>query len=585
MNEIEKALMEAINNRQSNATTGYEMLNSLIPKKQTVEEYQKTAAEELRPFLGSRAADREYDQSQILFNLSKNLFDYGSTGQFGPAASNFIGNVGAISKAAIDAEKQRKLAIGTRAMALRDADKKAEADIRTKIASIRATASGADKVSQNVRFSYPEVDETTKKPTGRYVSELLTVDRKDRPAMEQALNEKYKDVGGITPLTVVPSSYEPSQVTVVNPNTGERRTFPDLNTFNAIKNKYAKGDDFLLNARILKDSSGAGDYDAQETRMLRELFIDKDKDKDKDISGVKTRYLNTVSSEINPGKVSPEEGNFGIATFPTFPDNDYGVNNRDLKIIEQGLLSNKIQASEIDLPVLNALRNKNPNNNKLTGIIDDRRKQILGDDFDYVAGGELFKLRAISDAGDLPAMISSENLKRLKTLTGVSAPLTAAWSSFQAFIENEPSNPKARALLRAIEFGNVIANSQARELFGFDNQKLTQQIIELSKVLDIQTGANVAITDVKAQAESIVQLIDNQLSIAEKNIDRAYNNTIASSQGVKARDKILGLTPYRQVLLDVLTSIESIQQKDFSDILSTASREAGYSSGWSEVNK
>jgi hypothetical protein len=132
MNELEKALMEAINNRQSNATTGYEMLNSLIPKKQTVEEYQKTAAEELRPFLGSRAADREYDQSQILFNLSKNLFDYGSTGEFGPAASNFIGNVGAISKAAIDAEKQRKLAIGTRAMALRDADKKAEADITLK---------------------------------------------------------------------------------------------------------------------------------------------------------------------------------------------------------------------------------------------------------------------------------------------------------------------------------------------------------------------------------------------------------------------------------------------------------------------
>jgi hypothetical protein len=144
MNELEKALMEAINNRQSSATTGYEMLNSLIPKKQTVEEYQKTAAEELRPFLGSRAADREYDQSQILFNLSKNLFDYGSTGEFGPAASNFIGNVGAISKAAIDAEKQRKLAIGTRAMALRDADKKAEADIKTKIASLKASTTKPD---------------------------------------------------------------------------------------------------------------------------------------------------------------------------------------------------------------------------------------------------------------------------------------------------------------------------------------------------------------------------------------------------------------------------------------------------------
>ena len=119
MNEIEKALMEAINNRQSSATTAYERL---MPKEKSIEEYQKTAAEELRPFLGSRGADRDYDQSQILFNLSKNLFDYGSTGEFGPAASNFIGNVGAISKAAIDAEKQRKLAIGTRALASRDKD-------------------------------------------------------------------------------------------------------------------------------------------------------------------------------------------------------------------------------------------------------------------------------------------------------------------------------------------------------------------------------------------------------------------------------------------------------------------------------
>ena len=144
MNEIEKALMEAINNRPSSATTGYEMLNSLIPKKQTVEEYQKTAAEELRPFIGSRAADRDYDQSQVLFSAAKNLFDYGSTGQFGPAASNFIGDVSTISKAATDAEKQRKLAIGTRAMALRDADKKAEADIKTKIASMKASTTKPD---------------------------------------------------------------------------------------------------------------------------------------------------------------------------------------------------------------------------------------------------------------------------------------------------------------------------------------------------------------------------------------------------------------------------------------------------------
>ncbi len=119
MNALEKALMEAINNRQSSATTAYERL---MPKEKSIEEYQKTAAEELRPFLGSRGADRDYDQSQVLFSAAKNFFDYGNTGEFGPAASNFIGDVSTISKAAIDAEKQRKLAIGTRALASRDKD-------------------------------------------------------------------------------------------------------------------------------------------------------------------------------------------------------------------------------------------------------------------------------------------------------------------------------------------------------------------------------------------------------------------------------------------------------------------------------
>jgi hypothetical protein len=187
MNELEKALMEAINNRQSSATTGYEMLNSLIPKKQTVEEYQKTAAEELRPFLGSRAADREYDQSQILFNLSKNLFDYGSTGQFGPAASNFIGNVGAISKAAIDAEKQRKLAIGTRAMALRDADKKAEADIKTKIASMKA--------STKTPKLYALVEQT---PEGTFIQRDISTD----PIALYDLKAKFKDNDNFSVQTV-----------------------------------------------------------------------------------------------------------------------------------------------------------------------------------------------------------------------------------------------------------------------------------------------------------------------------------------------------------------------------------------------
>jgi len=187
MNEIEKALMEAINNRPSNATTGYEMLNSLIPKKQTVEEYQKTAAEELRPFIGSRAADRDYDQSQVLFSAAKNLFDYGSTGQFGPAAGNFIGDVSTISKAATDAEKQRKLAIGTRAMALRDADKKAEADIKTKIASMKASTTKPKL--------YALVEKT---PEGSFIQRDISTD----PMALYDLKAEFKDNDNFSVQTV-----------------------------------------------------------------------------------------------------------------------------------------------------------------------------------------------------------------------------------------------------------------------------------------------------------------------------------------------------------------------------------------------
>lgn len=136
MNALEKALMEAINNRQSSATTAYERL---MPKEKSIEEYQKTAAEELRPFLGSRGADRDYDQSQVLFSAAKNFFDYGNTGEFGPAASNFIGDVSTISKAAIDAEKQRKLAIGTRALASRDKDIDARRALELAIAKQSST--------------------------------------------------------------------------------------------------------------------------------------------------------------------------------------------------------------------------------------------------------------------------------------------------------------------------------------------------------------------------------------------------------------------------------------------------------------
>ena len=141
---IPKSAFDRMNPQKTNVggapATAYETLvRSLMPQERTISEYQQTAEEELSPFLGSRAADRDYNQSQVLFSAAKNLFDYGSTGKFGPAAGNFIGDVGAISKAATDAEKQRKLAIGTRSLASRDKDIDARRKIQLAIAQNKSS--------------------------------------------------------------------------------------------------------------------------------------------------------------------------------------------------------------------------------------------------------------------------------------------------------------------------------------------------------------------------------------------------------------------------------------------------------------
>ena len=141
---IPKSAFDRMNPQKMNVggtpATAYETLvRSLMPQERTISEYQQTAEEELSPFLGSRAADRDYNQSQVLFSAAKNLFDYGSTGKFGPAAGNFIGDVGAISKAATDAEKQRKLAIGTRSLASRDKDIDARRKIQLAIAQNKSS--------------------------------------------------------------------------------------------------------------------------------------------------------------------------------------------------------------------------------------------------------------------------------------------------------------------------------------------------------------------------------------------------------------------------------------------------------------
>ena len=398
-------------------------------------------------------------------------------------------------------------------------------------------------------------------------------------ATEAKLNEKYKEVGGITPLTVVPTSFPETPVTAIDATTGDRRVFPNNSTFRALQNKYKRSNSFMANAIVFSDKTGVGDYDAQETRMLRGI-IEKNKTLNADADVPMSRYVNLIGSEINQGSVT-SEGKFGIATYPTFPDNDYGVDRKDLTLIQKNLLNKTFKAGDFNPSVLQALRNKSPGNVQLRTILDAERIKRLGSNFDYVAGGEVFKNRVLKDATNLPKMISSENLAQLSAITGFSSPLISAWNGFQAFIENEPKNPNARALTRAIDFTSAIANSNAREIFGFDNQKLTAQIITLSKVLDIETGSTTSLTDVGAQAETVIKLIDNQIATAEKSIDNAYNNVSPSLSGVKAREKILGLAPYRQVLLDVVAQVKATKKGQGQDLLLQASEDAGYGVGWS----
>ena len=178
--------------------TAYETLvRSLMPQERTISEYQQTAEEELSPFVGSRAADRDYNQSQILFSAAKNFFDYGSTGEFGPAAGNFIGDVGAISKAATDAEKQRKLAIGTRSLASRDKDIDARRKIQLAIAQNKNSAKPFTASYGGKNYYHPTVDGVRAQLRADGVTEteipkIGIYNMSVRPSGESADTEKFR---------------------------------------------------------------------------------------------------------------------------------------------------------------------------------------------------------------------------------------------------------------------------------------------------------------------------------------------------------------------------------------------------------
>tara|TARA_R110002072_G_scaffold266244_2_gene425090 strand:- start:3639 stop:5900 length:2262 start_codon:yes stop_codon:yes gene_type:complete len=178
--------------------TAYETLvRSLMPQERTISEYQQTAEEELSPFLGSRAADRDNNQSQILFSAAKNFFDYGSTGEFGPAAGNFIGDVGAISKAATDAEKQRKLAIGTRSLASRDKDIDARRKIELAIAQRKDSGKPFTASYGGKNYYHPTVDGVRAQLRADGVTEteipkIGIYNMSVRPSGESADTEKFR---------------------------------------------------------------------------------------------------------------------------------------------------------------------------------------------------------------------------------------------------------------------------------------------------------------------------------------------------------------------------------------------------------
>ena len=663
---ISKYAFDRMNPQKMNVggapATAYETLvRSLMPQERTISEYQQTAEEELSPFLGSRAADRDYNQSQVLFSAAKNLFDYGSTGKFGPAAGNFIGDVGAISKSATDAEKQRKLAIGTRALASRDKDTDARSALRLAIANRKPsttkpdmfgaylgsnqiavsqyegdleklrpnnpgleivklpsspqTSSAAakpdvfaaylgpnqiassldrddleklrpnnpgleivklpsspqtssaggteDKVYKNITF-------TRRNDDGQYETITESVLRKDFPTFKAAIEKEYGDQATLPRM--ISDSVARKKVTAVDLLSGIKTTFVSQAAYDDVKNKFGAQDPNIKNSFVLNESSKAGTYTQQELDRLR-AEVEKSAKKG-DEKGGENPYVNRHTSILTKnigGGTLDENGALGLPTLPLYKtDSDYNVKPQDLNLLKTQIVNEAVSTKNLNITTINALMNKFPRNKPLRKRLDNERLLRLEDDFAYVSDGEFFRAKIAEDALNLPNMIGKKYLDQLGAVTGISAPLISALTSLEGFFQVNQSNPEASALLQGLAFGNALSNVQAREIFGLEGQKLSIAILKLGETLNITTGAFTGLDQIKAQADVVIDILDNQISQSEKTADRAYQGLTSSQKGVEARNSMVAMIPYRKTLLEIKAAAENLNDEDFKEMLSQA---------------
>jgi hypothetical protein len=668
---IPKSAFDRMNPQKINVggapATAYETLvRSLMPQERTISEYQQTAEEELSPFLGSRAADRDYNQSQVLFSAAKNLFDYGSTGKFGPAAGNFIGDVGAISKSATDAEKQRKLAIGTRALASRDKDTDARSALSLEIAKRKASTTkptlyallekmpdgnfkqlevGTDFAALNQRKTdsgkpnlfvqtvgasvqtapagsenkpyavfvggkqvgtystaaaaeaqrnkypnqdfqvttitglqdaggaggtedkvYKNITFTRRKADGQYETITESVLRKDFKTRKAEIKEDYGDKATIPRM--ISDSVAPKPVTAVDLLDGTQTIFRSRAAYDEVKNKFGGEDLSLGRSFVLNDSEKAGTYVSQELDQLRREVQKADKKDGKD--PYVTRHADIANKNMGSGTLN-EGGALGLPTLPLYKtDSDYNVKPQDLNLLKAQIVSGGVPTENLNITTINALMNKFPRNKPLRKRLDNERLLRLEDDFAYVADGEFFRAKIEKDALSLPSMIGKKYLDQLGAVTGISAPLISALTSLEGFFQANQSNPEASALLQGLAFGNALSNVQAREIFGLEGQKLSIAILKLGETLNITTGAFTGLDQIKAQADVVIGILDNQISQSEKTADRAYQGLTSSQKGVEARNSMVAMIPYRKTLLEIKAAAENLNKDQFQEVLSQA---------------
>jgi hypothetical protein len=416
-----------------------------------------------------------------------------------------------------------------------------------------------DKVYKNITFTRRNAD-------GQYETITESILRKDFPTFKAAIEKKYGDQATLPRM--ISDTVARKKVTAVDPLSGTQTIFSSQAAYDEVKNQFGAQDPNIKNSFLLNDSEKAGTYAQQELDQLRRE-VQKADEKGGENPYV-TRHTSILTENIGGGTLD-ENGALGLPTLPLYKtDDDYSVAPQDLNLLKTQIVNGGVFTENLNMTTINALMNKFPKNIDLRAKLDSERLSQLGPDFAYVADGQFFRAKIEEDALSLPSMINKKYLDQLGAVTGISAPLISALTSLEGLFQVNQSNPEASALLQGIAFGNALSNVKAREIFGLEGQKLSNAILQLGETLNITTGAFTGLGQIKAQADVVIGILDNQISQSEKTADRAYRGLTSSQKGVEARNSMVAMIPYRRTLLEIKAAAENLNAEDFKDVLSQA---------------